>query len=195
MIQIYIQINYKIKFFKKYYMNRKSFMDKIPILILIILVIAYYFMNENNGLTQSGGGSKSSIMFGGMGKYSPGTSFLYQMRYLIYFFFVFLIIFNIYYSFQSYKVSTISLQETGSAFLTSFGKMNQGIFRDKLYKGVAPEKKQYDNFVAACGVDYKPWVEQFCKLFAPCSCCGIGDYAPDKPGASQCTPDVIKAST
>jgi len=175
-------------------MNRKSFMDKIPILILIILIGAYYFMNidENKTLVQSGG----NIFGGGNSpKYPPGTPFLYQMRYVVYFLFVFLIVYNIYYSYQSYKVSTLSLNETGSAFLTSFAKANKAIIVDKLYKGTDPVKQQYDNFISACNVDYKPFVDSFCKMFAPCSCCGIGDYAPSGPKANMCKGVDVLASS
>ena len=68
----------------------KQIIDKLPILIFIVVVAAYCFMNMNDFTgTQNvmkGGGFKQ---YGGAARYPPGTPFLFQMRYLIYFFFIF----------------------------------------------------------------------------------------------------------
>lgn len=156
----------------------KQIIDKLPILIFIVVVAAYCFMNMNDFTKASnvmtGGGF---TQYGGASKYPPGTPFLFQMRYLIYFFFIFLIVFNLYYAYQASLVSKISFYETGKAFLTSFSKRTQDI-DNKLYKNQDPEKLEYDAFVKACGIDYEPYAKSFCTMFAPCSCCGIGDYGP-----------------
>ena len=160
-------------------MNKKFFIDKLPILIFIVVIAAYCFMNINDFTgTQNvmrGGGFRQ---YGGAARYPPGTPFLFQMRYLIYFFFIFLIIFNIYYAYQSYLVKNISFYETGKAFLTSFGKRTQDI-NNNLYTRQDPEKVEYDRFVKASNVDYEPYTKLFCTMFAPCSCCGVGDYGPN----------------
>jgi hypothetical protein len=155
----------------------KQIIDKMPILIFIVVIAAYCFMNINDFTgkpnVMRGGGF---AQFGGAGKYPPGTPFLFQMRYLIYFLFIFLIVFNIYYAYQSSLVSKLSFYETGKAFLTSFGKRAQDI-NNGLYNGNDPEKREYDTFIKACQVDYEGYTKSFCTMFAPCSCCGVGDYA------------------
>ena len=157
----------------------KQIIDKMPILIFIVVVAAYCFMNINDFTgtpnVMKGGGFRQ---FGGGARYPPGTPFLYQMRYLVYFLFIFLVIFNLYYAYQSYLVKNISFYETGKAFLTSFGKRSQDI-SNKLYKLKDPEAVEYSQFVTACGVDYEPYTKLFCNMFSPCSCCGIGDYGPN----------------
>jgi hypothetical protein len=170
-------------------MNKKLFNDKLmkqiinkmPILIFIVVVSAYCFMNMNNFTgTQSmrGGGF---TQFGGAGtRYPPGTPFLFQMRYLIYFLFIFLIVFNIYYAYQSSLVTNVSFYESGKVFLASFCKRTLDI-SNKVYRPVDPEAKEYAAFVTACGIDYEPFTKSFCTMFAPCSCCGVGDYNTTSP--------------
>lgn len=189
-------------------MNKKLFNDKLmkqiidnlPILIFIIVIASYCFMNMNDFTgtpTMRGGGFSQ---FGGAARYPPGTPFLYQMRYLVYFLFIFLIIFNIYYGYVSYTVSKVSFYESGKAFLTSFGKRTQDI-KNGIYKAKTEEAKEHAKFIKALGVDYEPYTKLFCNMLAPCSCCGIGDYGPnstlkdDKLKASKaaCT-DVIEAN-
>jgi hypothetical protein len=172
----------------------KQLIDKIPILIIITIIAAFCFMNMDDITgtpnVMRGGGF---VSFGGSAKYPPGTPFLFQMRYLIYFFFIFLIVFNLYYAYQSYLVSNISFYETGKAFLTSFGKRYQDI-NNKVYKKTDPESVEYDTFVKACKVDYRGYAESFCTMFAPCSCCGIGDYAPGTDKYNKlCTGGVVQA--
>jgi len=167
-------------FFKKYYMNKKLFNDYFPILIILILGCAYYFINDKStNKTMIGGGFTQKG-----GAYPPGTPFLFQMRYVIYFLFVFFIIFILYYSYQSYLVSKISFFETGKAFLTSFSERWRDI-KNKKYTKNDPEYKEYKEFVAGAGVDYAPYTNSFCTMFAPCSCCGIGDYNPSLATTSE----------
>lgn len=178
----------------------KQIIDKLPILIFIVVIAAYCFMNMNDFTgTQNvmkGGGF---TQYGGAARYPPGTPFLFQMRYLIYFFFIFLIVFNIYYAYQSHLVSKVSFYETGKAFLTAFGKRTQDI-DNKVYIKQDPQKVEYETFVKACGVDYESYTKSFCTMLAPCSCCGVGDYGPNstltgeaKEAAEKaCEGDVVK---
>jgi hypothetical protein len=181
-------------------MNKKLFndklmnqiIDKLPILIFIIVIGAYCFINMNDFTgtqTMRGGGF---TQFGGAARYPPGTPFLYQMRYLIYFFFIFLIVFNIYYGYQTYLVANVSFYETGKAFLTSFGKRAQDI-QNRVYKAADPEAKEFSAFLKACEVDYASYTNSFCTMFAPCSCCGVGDYGPNTTLTGKQKTDAEKA--
>jgi magnesium-transporting ATPase (P-type) len=169
----------------------KQIIDKLPILIFIIVIAAYCFMNMNDFTgtpTMKGGGF---IQFGGAARYPPGTPFLYQMRYLVYFFFIFLIIFNIYYAYQSHLVTNVSFYESGKAFLTAFGNRFQDV-KNKVYKPLDPEAQEYSLFVKALGIDYAPYTKLFCNMFAPCTCCGVGDYDPNNTYLSKDEKDANK---
>jgi hypothetical protein len=159
-------------------MNKKFLIDIIPYAIIIIVIGAYFFLNsyDNISFVQKGGNSPK-------GGYPKGTPFLYQMRYIVYFFIIFLIIFNIYYGIQTVSVSNISFYESGKAFLTSFHQRTLDIKegRIKPYNKMSlkndPLAKEYDDYTKAFKVEYGDYTTSFCNMFAACTCCGVGDNA------------------
>ena len=153
-------------------MNKKLFIDIIPYLIIIIVLGAYYYLNSsNNPFNQLGGAEKAR------GGYPKGTPLLYQFRYIIYLLLIFLIFFNIFYSIEKSKLSTLTIFDAGKVFLKSFVQRQLDI-ANKIYNKQSPETKEFEKYVIALQIDYAPFSELFCKALAPCSCCGIGKYAP-----------------
>jgi hypothetical protein len=166
-------------------MNKKFFIDIIPYLIIIITIGAYFFLNsyDNKPFVQRGG------------KYPKGTPFLYQMRYIVYFFIIFLIIFNIYYGIQTANLGNITFYEAGKAFLTSYQQRTLDITVNKKIKKFNPKTlnndplaKEYDDYTKAFKSEYGDYTTTFCNMFAPCTCCGVGDNK-DSPA---CTSDVLR---
>jgi hypothetical protein len=177
-------------------MNKKFLIDIIPYAIIIIVIGAYFFLNsyDNKSFVQKGG------------NYPKGTPFLYQMRYIVYFFIIFLIIFNIYYGIQTLNVSKISFYESGKAFLTSFHQRTLDITNGtiKPYNKMSlkndPLAKEYDDYLKAFKVEYGDYTTSFCGMFAPCTCCGVGDNSADNVGKpnynTACNnPSVLKVPT
>ena len=154
-------------------MNKKSFIQIIPYIIIIIVLAAYYFLNSYE--------STPFVQRGGLPKYPKGTPFLYQMRYLVYFFFFFLIFFNIYYGVQTAIVSKLPFFENGKAFLVNFTQRQKDI-KDKKYKKGSPQDVDNIAFIKSLQVDFESYSDLFCKTLAPCTCCGIGNYAKDSTG-------------
>jgi len=149
-------------------MNKKSFIQIIPYIIIIIVLAAYYFLNSYE--------STPFVQRGGLPKYPKGTPFLYQMRYLVYFFFFFLIFFNIYYGIQSLNINKITFFDNGKAFLVNFVQRQKDIKTDKKYKKGSPEDLDNEAFIKSLKVDFESYSDFFCKTLAPCSCCGVGKY-------------------
>ena len=155
-------------------MNKKFFIDTIlPFIIFGIIIAAYYYLNSNqNSFSQLGGAPK----FG----YPKGTPKLYQFRYIIYLTVIFLIFFNILYGIEYSKLTTVTVFDNGNAFLKTFSQRQLDI-KNGIYKKQSPEYKEMENYIKALQIDYAPFSELFCTALAPCTCCGVGDFA-DKDG-------------
>lgn len=162
-------------------MNKKFFIDSIPYLIIIITVGAYFFLNsyDNKPFVQMGGFK--------LPKYPKGTPLLYQMRYLVYLLIIFLIIFNIYYGYETSQLSNISFFEAGKDFLTAYQKRADSI-ADKKIKEKDPLYKEFDDYRKAFKSEYGSYTTTFCNMFAPCTCCGVGD----NKNSAACSSGVLK---
>jgi hypothetical protein len=160
-------------------MNKKFLIDIIPYLIIIITLGAYFFLNsyDNKPFVQKGGG------------YPKGTPFLYQMRYLVYFFVIFLIVFNIYYAIQTENLKKITFYEVGKAFLTSYHQRTLDI-NNKVIKKTDPLYEEYETYTKAFKTDPYGYTASFCNMLAPCTCCGVGDNLRNP----ACTSDTLKLS-
>jgi len=152
-------------------MNKKLFIDNFPYLIIIVVVGTYYYLNsKQNVLNQSGGAGDAK------GGYPKGTPFLYQFRYIGYLLIIFLIVFNIYYAYEANNLKKITFFDTGKIFLKTFGEVQNEIKKGNIKKG-SDEFKDNEEYIKSLKIDYVAYSELFCKSLAPCTCCGIGDYA------------------
>ena len=158
-------------------MNKKLFIDNFPYLIIIVVVGTYYYLNsKQNVLNQSGGAGDAK------GGYPPGTPFLYRFRYIGYLLIIFLIVFNIYYAYETSKLKKLTIFDNGNVFLQSFAQRSIDIQKGNIKKNT-PEWKAYDDYKTSLQNEFLTYSDLFCRTLSPCTCCGLGDYAEKIKGA------------